>query len=78
MEKMIRTRPNYWLAIILVLILGCAAFIPGDLSAEIYSYTDEDGVLDTFDTCSDSPSSDVDAAGCTKPQFCEKPLYFLL
>ncbi len=42
---MIRTRPNCWLAIILILILGCATFIPGDLSAEIYSYTDEDGVL---------------------------------
>lgn len=44
-EKMIRTQPKYLFALIFSLILGSAAFIPDDLSAEIYSYTDENGVL---------------------------------
>ncbi len=42
---MIQSQPKYSLAIIFSLILGIAAFIPADLSAEIYSYTDKNGVL---------------------------------
>ncbi|MBC2715347.1 MAG: transglycosylase SLT domain-containing protein [Desulfobacteraceae bacterium] len=42
---MFRTQPKYLFAITFSLILGSAAFIPADLSAEIYSYTDENGVL---------------------------------
>jgi len=42
---MIRTQLKYLFTIIFSLILGIASFIPADLSAEIYSYTDENGVL---------------------------------
>ncbi len=42
---MIRTQPKYWLTIIFSFVLGIAAFVPHNLSAAIYSYTDENGVL---------------------------------
>ncbi len=29
---------------------------------------DEDGVMDTFDNCPDSPNNEVDSGGCTENQ----------
>ncbi len=42
---MIRSQPKYLFVIICSFIFGITAFVPDDLSAEIYSYTDESGVL---------------------------------
>jgi soluble lytic murein transglycosylase-like protein len=42
---MIRTQPKYWLAIIFSVILCGVALIPENMSAAIYSYADENGVL---------------------------------
>ena len=42
---MIRMQPKYLFAIIFSLMLGGTTFVPADLSAEIYSFRDENGVL---------------------------------
>ncbi len=42
---MIQTQPKYILAVLFSLLLISTAFFPADLSAEIYSFRDENGVL---------------------------------